>query len=56
MSTMKSILETAVADGGFNTLVAAVKAAKLDTVLAGPDPFTVCAPTDDAFKSCQPGP
>lgn len=52
---MKSILETAVADGRFTTLVAAVKAAKLDTVLAGPGPFTVCAPTDDAFKKLPAG-
>ena len=55
MSTMKSILETAVADGRFTTLVAAVKAAKLDTVLAGSGPFTVCAPTDDAFKKLPIG-
>lgn len=52
---MKSILETPVADGRFTTLVAAVKAAKLDTVLAGPGPFTVCAPTDDAFKKLPAG-
>lgn len=43
------------ADGRFTTLVAAVKAAKLDTVLAGPGPFTVCAPTDDAFKKLPAG-
>lgn len=45
-----NIVETAVAAGSFNTLVAAVKAAGLADVLQGDGPFTVFAPTDDAFK------
>lgn len=52
---MKTIVETAVADGRFTTLVAAVQAAKLDGALSGPGPFTVFAPTDDAFKNLPPG-
>jgi transforming growth factor-beta-induced protein len=52
---MKTIVETAVADGRFTTLVAAVQAAKLDGALSGPGPFTVFAPTDDAFKKLPAG-
>jgi len=43
------IVDTAVADGRFKTLVTAVKAADLVTTLKGKGPFTVFAPTDDAF-------
>jgi uncharacterized surface protein with fasciclin (FAS1) repeats len=52
---MKTLVETAVADGRFTTLVAALQAAKLDGALSGPGPFTVFAPTDDAFKNLPPG-
>ena len=45
----KSIVETAVGAGSFNTLVAAVKAAGLVETLQGKGPFTVFAPTDEAF-------
>jgi len=48
------IVETAVA-GNFNTLVAAVKAAGLVHTLKGPGPFTVFAPTDEAFAKLSPG-
>ena len=48
------IVETAVA-GNFNTLVAAVKAAGLVDILKGPGPFTVFAPTDEAFAKLPPG-
>lgn len=48
------IVETAVA-GHFNTLVAAVKAAGLVETLKGPGPFTVFAPTDEAFAKLPPG-
>jgi len=48
------IVETAVA-GNFNTLVAAVKAAGLVDTLKGPGPFTVFAPTDEAFAKLPPG-
>jgi uncharacterized surface protein with fasciclin (FAS1) repeats len=43
------IVDTAVAAGSFNTLVAAVKAAGLVDTLKGAGPFTVFAPTDEAF-------
>ncbi len=46
----KDIVETAVSAGNFDTLVAAVKAAGLAETLKQPGPFTVFAPTDDAFK------
>jgi len=52
---MKNIVETAAADGRFTTLVAALKAAQLDGNLSGPGPFTVFAPTDDAFKKLPAG-
>merc|ERR1712166_961097 len=40
---------------GLKTLVAAVGAAKLGDTLSGPGPFTVFAPTDDAFKALPKG-
>ena len=43
------IVDTAVAAGNFKTLVAAVQAAGLVETLKGPGPFTVFAPTDEAF-------
>ncbi len=43
------IVDTAVAAGNFKTLVAAVQAAGLVDTLKGPGPFTVFAPTDEAF-------
>jgi len=46
---MGNLVETAIAAGSFNTLVAAVKAAGLVETLSGPGPFTVFAPTDEAF-------
>lgn len=46
----KDIVDTAVSNGNFNTLVAAVKAADLVETLKGAGPFTVFAPTDEAFK------
>jgi uncharacterized surface protein with fasciclin (FAS1) repeats len=51
----KNIVETAVSAGQFNTLVAAVKAAGLVETLSGPGPFTVFAPTDDAFAKLPEG-
>ena len=50
-----NIVETAVAAGSFNTLVAAVKAAGLVETLSGKGPFTVFAPTDDAFAKLPKG-
>ncbi|MEZ4400804.1 MAG: fasciclin domain-containing protein [Kofleriaceae bacterium] len=49
------IVDTAVAAGSFTTLVAAVKAAGLVDTLKGPGPFTVFAPTDEAFAKLPPG-
>ena len=49
------IVETAVNAGSFNTLVTAVKAAGLVETLSGPGPFTVFAPTDDAFAKLPAG-
>lgn len=45
----KDIVDTAVSAGKFKTLVAAVKAAELVETLKGKGPFTVFAPTDEAF-------
>jgi transforming growth factor-beta-induced protein len=51
----KDIVDTAVADGRFTTLVAAVTAAGLVDTLKGEGPFTVFAPTDDAFAALPAG-
>lgn len=45
----KDIVDTAAAAGSFKTLVAAIQAAGLVDTLKGPGPFTVFAPTDEAF-------
>jgi uncharacterized surface protein with fasciclin (FAS1) repeats len=50
-----NIVETAVANGSFNTLVAAVTAAELVETLSGAGPFTVFAPVDDAFAALPAG-
>ena len=49
------IVQTAVAAGSFNTLVAALKAAGLVETLQGKGPFTVFAPTDAAFAKLPAG-
>lgn len=51
----KDIVDTAVGAGTFETLVAAVSAAELVDVLKGDGPFTVFAPTDDAFAALPEG-
>ena len=51
----KDIVDTAVAAGSFKTLVEAVKAAELVDTLKGKGPFTVFAPTDEAFKKLPAG-
>ena len=50
-----SITEIAVNDERFSTLVAAVTAAGLADTLAGPGPFTVYAPVNDAFAALPAG-
>jgi uncharacterized surface protein with fasciclin (FAS1) repeats len=50
-----TIVEIAAADGRFTTLVAAVQAAGLADTLSGPGPFTVFAPTDEAFAALPNG-
>ena len=49
------IIDTAAGAGSFKTLVAAVKAADLEGTLRGPGPFTVFAPTDEAFAKLPAG-
>ena len=49
------IVDTAVAAGSFNTLVAAVQAAGLEETLRSNGPFTVFAPTDEAFAALPEG-
>jgi uncharacterized surface protein with fasciclin (FAS1) repeats len=51
----KNIVETAASAGRFETLVAAVQAAGLVDTLSSPGPFTVFAPTDDAFAKLPGG-
>jgi len=51
----KDIVDTAVAAGSFTTLAKALTAAGLVDTLKGPGPFTVLAPTDDAFAKLPPG-
>ena len=54
-ASSKDIVDTAVAAGSFKTLVAALKAAGLVDTLKGKGPFTVFAPTDDAFAKLPAG-
>ena len=51
----KDIVETALEAGSFTTLAAALEAADLVSVLQGQGPFTVFAPTDDAFAKLPEG-
>jgi transforming growth factor-beta-induced protein len=54
-TTAADIVDTAVAAGKFTKLAAALKAAGLVDTLKGPGPFTVFAPTDDAFAKLPAG-
>ena len=54
-SYKKDIVDTAVSAGSFETLVAAVKAAGLVDTLKGDGPFTVFAPSDEAFAKLPAG-
>ncbi len=51
----KTIVDIAVEDERFTTLVVALQAAELDSVLTGSGPFTVFAPTDSAFSKLPEG-
>lgn len=51
----KDIVDIAVSDGNFKTLVAAIQAAGLVETLKGKGPFTVFAPTDEAFNKLPAG-
>ena len=51
----KDIVDTAVAAGSFTTLAKALTAADLVSTLEGPGPFTVFAPTDEAFAKLPAG-
>lgn len=51
----KNIVETAIEAGSFKTLVAAVEAAGLVETLSSEGPFTVLAPTDEAFAKLPEG-
>jgi uncharacterized surface protein with fasciclin (FAS1) repeats len=52
---MADIVDTAIKSGSFSTLVAAIKAASLVDTLKGKGPFTVFAPTDEAFAKLPEG-
>ncbi len=52
---LKNIVETAIEAGSFKTLVKAVQAAELVDTLSSKGPFTVLAPTDDAFAALPTG-
>ncbi len=54
-SASMNIVDTAVSAGNFKTLVAALQAAGLVDTLKGTGPFTVFAPTDEAFAKLPPG-
>ena len=54
-SLAASILETATSNGQFQTLIAAIKEAGLDSALSGSGPYTVFAPTDEAFSKLPNG-
>jgi uncharacterized surface protein with fasciclin (FAS1) repeats len=51
----KNIVDTAIGAGNFTTLAAGIKAAGLTDTFAGKGPFTVFAPTDEAFKKLPAG-
>ena len=55
VAPLPSVVDIAVDDGRFTTLVAALGAADLVETLSGPGPFTVFAPTDDAFNALPDG-
>jgi uncharacterized surface protein with fasciclin (FAS1) repeats len=55
MASTKNIVGVATEAGSFKTLLIALKAAGLEDTLSGKGPFTVFAPTDEAFAKLPPG-
>lgn len=55
VSAPKDVVDTAISAGSFKTLVAAAQAAGLVDTLKGPGPFTIFAPSDDAFAKLPGG-
>ena len=53
--TTRDVVDTTAHAGPFNTLTQALKAADLVDTLKGPGPFTLFAPTDEAFRQLPPG-
>ena len=56
MTLPDTITRTLATDSRFSLMAQALRAAGLDTVLAGKGPFTVCVPTDEAFRVLPPEP
>ena len=54
MTLSETITGMLAANGRFSLMAHAIRATGLDTVLAGKGPFTVCAPTDEAFRQLTP--
>ena len=54
MTSHDTIAQALAADSRFSIMTQALRATGLDTVLAGKGPFTVCAPTDEAFRRMPP--
>jgi uncharacterized surface protein with fasciclin (FAS1) repeats len=54
MTSQDTIAGTLATDSRFSLMAQAIQTAGLDTVLAGKGPFTVCAPTDEAFRLLPP--
>ncbi len=52
---MSNILDTAVSAGSFTKLVSALKTAGMESTLTSAGPYTVLAPSDDAFAKLPPG-
>ncbi|MGA2160814.1 MAG: fasciclin domain-containing protein [Methanoregula sp.] len=54
MTLPDTITRTLETDGRFSLMTQAIRATGLDSVLSGKGPFTVCAPTDEAFRRLPP--
>ena len=54
MTAQDTIANTFAGDSRFSIMAQALRATGLDSILAGKGPFTVCAPTDNAFRLLPP--